>query len=169
MAVNLIIECFWRDLVPEYCHGLESSTFHTTPPIFVKSVHGRSNRSPPRLPLPVHAEDIIPTLLTSTIYIGICLPKAITLTRPRSYEMFKVSLIIRMNKTVGIQWILNFHLLRDTFLYRLARVIPPKEGVPYPLQYTVRTLPHHLRWTILALQISVNAWLPPRLLRTNGQ
>jgi len=32
MAVNPIIDCFWRDLVPEYCQGLESSVVYTAPP-----------------------------------------------------------------------------------------------------------------------------------------
>jgi len=70
MAVNPIIECFWRDLAPEYCHGLESSAVNTAPPFFVESLQGRSNRSLPRLPLHMRAEDIIPTVLTSNIHIG---------------------------------------------------------------------------------------------------
>ena len=145
MAVNPIIACFGRALVPEYCQGLESSAVNTAPPFFVESVHGRSNRSLPRLPLHMHAEDIIPTFLKSNIYIGICLPKALTLTRLRSYEMFEVLLIVRINKSVGLRGILNFRLLRDAFPYRLARGIPLKEGVPYPLQSKVRTPPPHLR------------------------
>jgi len=44
--------------------------------------------------------------------------------------MFKVLLIIKINKSVGLQGILNFPLLRDTFPYRLAEEIPLKEGVP---------------------------------------
>jgi len=130
MAVNPVIECFRRDLVPEYCQSLESSTVYTAPPIFVESVHGRSNRSLPWLPLHMHAEDIIPTFLTSYIYIGICLPKGLTLTRLRSYKLFEVLLIVRINKSVGLQGILNFRLLRDAFPYRLARGNPLKEGVP---------------------------------------
>jgi len=78
----------------------------------------------------MHAEDIIPTFLTSNIYIGICLPKALTLTQLRLYEMFEVLLIVRINKSVGLQGILNLRLLRDAFPYRLARGIPLKEGVP---------------------------------------
>lgn len=78
----------------------------------------------------MHAEDIIPTFLTSNIYIGVCLPEALTLTRLRSYEMFEVLLIVRINKSVGLRGILNFRLLRDAFPYRLARGIPLKEGVP---------------------------------------
>jgi len=70
MAVNPIIECFWRDLVPEYCHGLESTVVHTALPFFFESLQGRSNRSLPRLPLHMHAEDIVPTVLTSNIHIG---------------------------------------------------------------------------------------------------
>jgi len=75
MAVDPIIECFWRDLVPEYCQGLESSLIYTAPPFFVESLQGRPYRSLPRLPLNMHAEDIIPTFLMSTIYIWICLPQ----------------------------------------------------------------------------------------------
>jgi len=127
------------------------------PRFVVESVHGRLNRSLPRLPLLMHAEDIIPTFLTPNIYIWICRPKALTLTRLRSYEMFEVLLIVRINKSVGLQGILNFRLLRDAFPYRLVRGIPLKEGVPYTLQSTVRTPPAHLRRTILALQLSHNA------------
>jgi hypothetical protein len=67
----------------------------------------------------MHAEDIIPTFLKSNIYIRICLPKALTLTRLRSYEMFEVWLIVRINTSLGLLGILNFRLLRDTFPYRL--------------------------------------------------
>jgi hypothetical protein len=145
MAVNPIIECFLRDLVPEYCRGLESSAVYTAPSFSVKSVHCRSNRSLPRLPLHMHGEDIIPTFLMSNIYNGICPPKALTLTRLRSYEMFEVLLIVRINRSVGLLRILNFCLLRNAFPYRLARGIPLKEGVPYALQSKVRTPPPHLR------------------------
>jgi hypothetical protein len=65
-------------------------------------------------------EDIIPTFLTSNINIGIYLPKALTLTRLRSYEMFKVFLIVRINKSMCLQGILPFRLLRDAFPYWLA-------------------------------------------------
>ena len=157
MAVNPVIECFRRDLVPEYCHGLESSAIYTVPLYFVESVHGRPKRSLPHLPLHKHAEDSIPTFSTSNIYIGICLPKALTLTRLRSYEMFEVLRIVRINKCLGLHGIPNFRLLRDMFPYRLARGIPLKEGVPYALQSKVRTPPPHLCRTILALQISHNA------------
>jgi hypothetical protein len=44
--------------------------------------------------------------------------------------MFKVFLIIRIKKSVGLQGILNLPLLGDAFPYRLARGIPLKEGVP---------------------------------------
>ena len=93
----------------------------------------------------MHAEDIIPTFLKSNTYIGICLPKALTLTGLRSYEMFEVLLIVRINKSMGLRGILNFRLLRDAFPYRLARGIPLKEGGPYALQSRVRTPPPHLR------------------------
>ena len=32
MAVNPIIECFGRDLIPDYCHSIESSAVYTAPP-----------------------------------------------------------------------------------------------------------------------------------------
>jgi len=70
MAVNPIIECFGRDFVPEYCHGLESSAVYTATSFFIESLHGHSNRSLPRLPLHMHAEKIIPTVLTSNIHNG---------------------------------------------------------------------------------------------------
>jgi hypothetical protein len=81
----------------------------------------------------MYAEDIVRTILTSNIYIGLCHPKALTLIRLQSYEMFKVLQIVRINKGVGLWGILNFHLLRDVFSYRLARGIPLKVGVPHPL------------------------------------
>jgi len=84
MAVEPIIECFWSDLVPEFYHGWESSAVNTAPPFFVESLQGRSNRSLPCLPLHMHAEEIIPTVLTSNIHIGWCLPQALTLSRLRS-------------------------------------------------------------------------------------
>jgi len=61
MAVNPIIECFWRDLIPEYCRGLESSQGYSAPPFLFESIHGRSNRSLPCLPLHMHPEDMIAT------------------------------------------------------------------------------------------------------------
>jgi hypothetical protein len=76
-----MIECFSRDLVTEYCQGLESSAVHTAPPIFVQTLHGRSSWSIPRLPLRMEAQAIVPTFLMSNIYIGLCIPKALTLTR----------------------------------------------------------------------------------------
>jgi len=69
MAVNPIIECFSRDLVPKYCHSLELSAVYTAPPFFVESLPGRPDRSLPRLPLHMHGERIVPTFLTSNIYI----------------------------------------------------------------------------------------------------
>jgi hypothetical protein len=70
MAANTIIECFGRDLVPEYCHSLESSAINSAPPFFVESLQGYSNRSLPHMLLHMHAEVIIPTVLTSNIQIG---------------------------------------------------------------------------------------------------
>jgi hypothetical protein len=103
MAVNLIIESFCSDLITKYCQGLESSTVYTVPPIFVDTLPGRSNRSLPRLLLHMHAQAIIRTLLTWNINIGLCLPKALTLTRLQSYDMFEVLLIVRINNSVGLQ------------------------------------------------------------------
>jgi len=129
MAVNPIIECYSRNLVTEYCQDLESSVVYTVPPFFVKTLPGRSNRSLPRLLLHMYAQAIIPTLSTWNINIGLCLPKALTLTRLQSYKMFKVLLLVRINKSVDLRGTLNFRLLRDTFPYQLARGIPPKEAV----------------------------------------
>jgi hypothetical protein len=92
----------------------------------------------------MHAEDIIATILTSIIYIGICLPKALTLTQIWSYEMFEALPIVRI-KRVGHLGILNFPLVRDAFPSWLVRGIPLKMGVSYPLQSKVRTPPPHLR------------------------
>ena len=126
MPVNPTIECFQGILSLSMVRG-----YRRAPPFFVESLRGRSNRSLPRLPLHMHAEDIIPTFLTSNIYIGLCLPKGLTLTLLRSYEMFEVMLIVGINKSVGLRAIPNFHLPRDMFPYRLAREIPLKECVPY--------------------------------------
>jgi len=83
--------------------------------------------------------------------------------------MFEVLSIVRINNSVGLQGIINFPLLRDAFPFRLARGIPPKKGVPEPLQSKVRTPPAHLRCTILVLQISLNTWFPPCPLHSYGQ
>jgi hypothetical protein len=113
-----------KDLVPEYCHGLESSAVYTSPPFFVESVHCGSNRCLPCMPMHMHAEDIVPTVVTSNINIGICQPKALTPTRLWLYKMNEWLSIVRLNKCVGLRGILNSHLLRDTFPYWLARGIP---------------------------------------------
>jgi len=110
MVVNPIIECFWSNLVPEYYHGLESSAIYIAPPLFVESLQGRSKRNLPCLPLHSHAEEIIPTVLTSNIHIEWCLPKALNLSRLQSYEMFQVLLIVMINKSVGLRGILKFLL-----------------------------------------------------------
>ena len=129
MAVDPRNECFSRDLVPEYCQGLDSSVVYTAPPYFVATVPDHSNRSLPRLPLHLHAEAIICTFITSNIYIGLCFPKALTLTQFSLYKIFEVYLIVRINKSVGLLGNLNFRLLREAFPYRLARGIPLKDGV----------------------------------------
>jgi len=77
----------------------------------------------------MHEEEIVPAFLTSNICIGLCLPNARTLTRLRLSEMFKGLLIVRINKSIGLQGILHFPLLIDAFLYRLVRGIPLREGV----------------------------------------
>jgi len=117
----------------------------------------------------MHAEDIIPTVTTSNIHIGWCLLKALTVYCLRSYEMLNVLLIVWINKSAGLCGILNLPQLRDGFPYWLAIVIPLKEGVPLPLQSKVSTPPPHLRWRFHSLQISLNGWLPPRPLHSDGQ
>jgi len=81
----------------------------------VESIHGRSNGSQPRLPLHMHAEDNIPTFLTSNIYIGICLPKSLTLTRLRSYEMFEVLLNVGINKAWAFREFSTFACYKRRF------------------------------------------------------
>jgi len=68
MAVNPIIEYFSRDLVPEYCQGLESSAVYTAPPFFVETLSGRWNKNKPRLPLHMHVQGTNPACLMSNIY-----------------------------------------------------------------------------------------------------
>jgi hypothetical protein len=97
----------------------------------------------PPLLLDLHAQAIVPTFFVSNIYSGLGIPETLNLTRLQSYEMFEVLLIIRINKYVGLQGILNFHLLRDVFPYQFARGIPVKVGLLYPLQCKVRTPPPH--------------------------
>jgi len=168
MAVNPIIQSIWRDPIPEYCHGLDSSEVNTVPSIFVESLHGRSNSSRPRLPFHMHGEELIQTVLTSNIHIGWYLPKALTMSHLRSYEMFEFLLLIRINKSLSLGRILNVPQPRDAFPYRLARGIPPNEGVLWPLQSQVRTELPHCRWTILVLKISLNTWHPSCPLQSNG-
>ena len=84
MGVNPKIECFSRDHVTGYCQGLQSGAVYTAPLLFVETLPGRSNRSLPHLPSHMHAQEIIPTILTWNINIGLCLAKALTLTLPRS-------------------------------------------------------------------------------------
>jgi hypothetical protein len=59
----------------------------------------------------MHAEEIIPTDLMLNIYIALCLPKAITLTPLRTYEMFEVLLMLRISQSVGVWGILPFRLI----------------------------------------------------------
>jgi len=61
-------------------------------------LHGLSDRSLPRLPLHMHAENVFPTFLTSTINIGLCLPKAHTQTQLRMYKLFEVLPIVWNHK-----------------------------------------------------------------------
>ena len=88
---------------------------YTAPPFFVESLLGRSNRSLPRLPLNMNAEAIIPSCSTWNISSGLGHPKALTLTQLRSYEMFEVLRIVRINNSVGLWGILKFRLLRERF------------------------------------------------------
>jgi hypothetical protein len=80
MAINPIIEYFSRDLVPEYCHELESKAIPSVCPLFVESLHGRSSWSQHHELFHLHGEDIIPIVVTSNIHIGYCHPMARTLT-----------------------------------------------------------------------------------------
>jgi hypothetical protein len=77
--------------------------------------------------------------------ISLYLPKALALKPLGSYKIFEFLLIITINKSMGLRGILNFHLLRDAFLYRLAREIPLKKSDSYPLQSKIRTPTPHLR------------------------
>jgi len=116
MAANPVMECFSRDLATENCLGLQSIAVHIVPPCVVETLDSRSNRSLPCLPLHMHAQPIILTLLMLNIIIGLCITNALTLMRLRSYEMFEVSPMFRINRIVGLREILNFRLLREVFL-----------------------------------------------------
>jgi len=80
MAVDPIIECFLRDLIPKVCQGSEFNTIYTASLFSDEFLHGHSTRSLPRLPLNMDAEEFNPTFLMSNIYIGLSLPKAFSLS-----------------------------------------------------------------------------------------
>jgi hypothetical protein len=44
--------------------------------------------------------------------------------------MFEILQIVIIDKSVGLEGILTFRLLRKSFPYQLARGIPLKKGVP---------------------------------------
>jgi len=94
------------DLVTEYCQGLDPSAVHTAPPFVVATLYGRSNMSLPCLPLHMHGQAILPTFLTSSIYIELCIPTAITMTLLWPYKMFEVLIITINNKSVRLPAIL---------------------------------------------------------------
>jgi len=169
MPVNPIIEWFWRDPIPEHCQVLDASVISTGPPSLVEGLDGRTNRSVPRLPLQMHANESIATCLTSNIYLGLLLTQPLTLTQIRSYEILKVFPIVRINTSESVRDILNFHLRRDMFPYRLARGRPLMWGVLYSLQSKVRTPLPHCHRTIPMWQISLNAGLSPRPQHCDGQ
>lgn len=77
----------------------------------------------------MHAEKIIPTFLTSNIYIGLYLFNALTLTQLCWYEMFEGLLIVRIHKSMGLWGMFHLPLLRDAFLYCLATGLPLEEVV----------------------------------------
>jgi len=68
----------------------ESSVVYTAPRFFFEFVCGRSNWSLPRLPLHMHAEEIIPMFVRSNVYIGLCHSQALTLIHLHQYEMIIV-------------------------------------------------------------------------------
>jgi len=142
MVVNLIIEYFSRNLVPENCHGLESSAICTAP-LFVDSLPGRISRSLSRVSLNIQAEEDIATFFMSNNCIGVCLPQAVSLTRLWLPEMFKVLVIVRTNNSVGLQGIFNFDLLIHSFFTGGQAEFLPKREFLQPLHSKVRTpLPH---------------------------
>jgi hypothetical protein len=51
------------------------------------------------------------------------------LTTLRSYEIFEVLVLVRINKSMCLLVIFKFAQLRDTFPYQLVGGIPLKEGV----------------------------------------
>jgi len=68
-------------------------------------------------------EAIVAALLQLNIYNGLCLGKALTVTQLSSSEMFKVLLIIEINKSIVIKALRHLPLLGDMIPYRLARGI----------------------------------------------
>jgi hypothetical protein len=82
--------------------------------------------------LHTYAQVIISTFFTSNIYMGLCIPKALTFTRLWSYKLREVLLTVRINNSICLRGILTFHLLRAAFPSRLARGIQFIDCVPYP-------------------------------------
>jgi len=130
MAVNPMIEYFSRDLIPEYCHGINSNKVYTAAPFFVESIPGRSNRSLPHLPLHfafIGNHSYIPKV--QQLY------RTMTSQSPNPDTTRVVQNVLRVANCQNQQnrepWgIHNFPLLRDAFPYHMARAIPLKQGVP---------------------------------------
>jgi len=87
----------WRPRVSPQSKVIYSLGRDTLPlHFFFESLPGCSNRSLPLLPLHMQGEETIPTFVMSNINIWLRLPNALTLTRLRLYELF------RINKSVGV-------------------------------------------------------------------
>jgi hypothetical protein len=82
------------DLISEYNNGLDCIAVFTAPPVFGELLPGQSNLCQPRLHLNMPEEDIIPIFITSNIYIGLYLPKALTLTLLQPYKIYYILQII---------------------------------------------------------------------------
>jgi hypothetical protein len=103
------IEWVARDLVPQYHQDLESNAVYTVPPNYVESLHGHSNRALPHMLLYMHAEEINTTFIMSNVDIGVCLLKALNVTRLWPYELIHIMLIVRTYTTLGIRDIPTFN------------------------------------------------------------
>jgi hypothetical protein len=98
------------------CKLLAASALTNWTNIFV-SPSGQVDRSLPWLLFQMDAAEIILSFLTSITYIGLSIPKFLTLTRLLpTYHMFG------KNNCVNIQAIVNFCLLRDPFPHKLTKM-----------------------------------------------
>jgi hypothetical protein len=81
----------------------ESGVVYSAPPFFVESFPGHSNRSLLLLLLQMHNQEITDKFFASNLYIGLRLPKDLTVNHLRSYETLHIWLIVTNHNWVVAQ------------------------------------------------------------------